>query len=63
MKEKILKTLSILMIFLAVSCTSGQNSPTDSHPGSGSIKEDSDPKDSKATDTTKKDSANKVYKE
>lgn len=46
---------------MAWGCTSGQKSPTDSHPGSGSIKENSDPKDSKATDTTRKDSATQKY--
>lgn len=54
-------TLLCVVMLGAGGCTSGQQSPTDSHPGSGSVKEDADPEDSKATDTTRRDSANQKY--
>lgn len=40
------------------SCTSGHNSPADSHPGSGSVKAGSNTENTDAqTDTTAKDSS------
>jgi hypothetical protein len=47
------------MLLIAVGCTSGQESPTDPHPGSGSIKKDSKPDNEKTADTTRKDSSEK----
>lgn len=57
--NRLLYTLLCVVALMTGGCTSGQQSPTDSHPGSGSVKEDPDPKDSKATDTTQRDSAKK----
>ena len=49
------KTLYVfgMLWMMAAACTSGQDSPVDSHPGSSSVKQDADPKDSSITDTTK----------
>jgi hypothetical protein len=57
MKVSIDKLLLAMMI-IGVSCTSGKDSPVDSHPGSGSFKGSSDTtkqKNSSPEDTTKKD--------
>jgi len=54
MKSSFYKIMCITFL-IAGGCTSGQESPTDSHPGSGSIKKDSKPDNEKMADTTKKD--------
>lgn len=55
--KKIALMLVCCVVMLGGACTSGEKSPVDSHPGSGSVKEDAAPEDSTARDTTKKDSA------
>lgn len=59
--KRFLITLLTAVVLIAGGCSSGQDSPTDSHPGSGSVKEDAESKDSKATDTSRKDSAQQKY--
>jgi hypothetical protein len=49
--KKILYVFGTLLM-MAAACTSGQDSPVDSHPGSSSVKQDADPNDSLSTDTT-----------
>lgn len=51
MKNSFYKLMCVTFL-IAGGCTSGQNGPVDSHPGSGSIKKDSKPDN----DTAKKDS-------
>lgn len=51
----------IAVAFMLANCTSGQNSPADSHPGSGSVKAGrnngtDDKKDSSKTDSLNADS-------
>ena len=59
--KRLFYTMICVVVVMASACSSGQKSPTDSHPGSGSVKEGPDPKDSKATDTTRVDSARQKY--
>ena len=50
-------------MIVAASCTSGKDSPVDSHPGSGSVKGSSDSEQGKsapAVDSLKKDTTNKM---
>lgn len=58
MKKSIIKVLLLTLIIGFYSCTSGHNSPADSHPGSGSVKAGSNTENTDAqTDTTAKDSS------
>lgn len=53
----------IALLLFSGACTSGKNSPADSHPGSGSVKggsEKIEQKDSKPADTIKKDSTGRI---
>ena len=62
MKMSFVKVFVALMI-VAASCTSGKDSPVDSHPGSGSVKGSSDSEQGKsapAADSLKKDTTNKM---
>lgn len=52
-----IKLLSILITLLLTNCTSEKNSPTDSHPGSGSVKAGRNNKPEEKKDTSKIDSA------
>jgi hypothetical protein len=47
-----IKSILILTMVLLVSCTSGQNSPVDSHPSSGSVKAGREDKEEAKKDTT-----------
>jgi hypothetical protein len=46
-----IKSILIVTTVLLVSCTSGQNSPVDSHPSSGSVKAGRDDKEKEKKDT------------
>jgi hypothetical protein len=50
----------IAMTLLLASCTSGQNSPVDSHPSSGSVKAGRTDKEKTEKDTSKADSLTKT---
>lgn len=53
--KTLFKTLLCCAVFAVGACTSGKESPVDSHPGSGSVKESSKP-DQKSADTLNQDS-------
>ncbi|MEH3114354.1 hypothetical protein [Pedobacter terrae] len=53
--KKYIKLIAIIASLLT-SCTSGQNSPADSHPGSGSVKAGSNDNTVEQKDTTQVDS-------
>ena len=57
--KKYIKPILIATMVLLVSCTSGQNSPADSHPGSGSVKAGRDDKEDEKKDTVKMDTPTK----
>jgi hypothetical protein len=57
-----IKPILIATTLLLANCTSGQNSPVDSHPSSGSIKEGRTDKEEAKKDTTKADTATKAGK-
>jgi hypothetical protein len=57
--KKFSLNLWCILVLIIGACTSGQKSPVDSHPGSGSVKEDAAPENHNEVDTAKKDSARK----
>ena len=59
--KRYIKLMIIPLALMLANCTSGQNSPADSHPGSGSVKAGrnngaDDKKDSSKTDSLNADS-------
>ncbi|MDQ0641186.1 hypothetical protein QF042_004751 [Pedobacter sp. W3I1] len=54
--KKYIKLIFIPITLLLTNCTSGQNSPADSHPGSGSVKAGRNDKAAEKKDTSKADS-------
>jgi len=54
--KKYIKLLVIPVSLLLANCTSGKNSPADSHPGSGSVKAGRSDQAGDKKDTTKTDS-------
>jgi len=54
--KKYITLIFISITFLLTSCTSGHNSPADSHPGSGSVKAGNTDKTAEKKDTSKADS-------
>jgi hypothetical protein len=57
--KKLSLNLFCIVVLVISACTSGQKSPVDSHPGSGSVKEDAAPENYSEVDTARKDSARK----
>ena len=54
--KKHIRLMIIPVSLLLANCTSGQNSPVDSHPGSGSVKAGRSDKAGDKKDSTKTDS-------
>jgi len=54
--KKYIKLYLIPITVLLTNCTSGQNSPADSHPGSGSVKAGRNDGATEKKDTSKRDS-------
>jgi len=54
-----IKLIVFPVALLLANCTSGQNSPADSHPGSGSVKAGRSDKAATQRDTSKADSLTK----